>query len=111
MYMIILRRISLETSKIKSYLSFSIRSGKIIFGVDNLFQAKHKPNLVLICSLQNEKVTNKIIKFCDSSNIAYIKLEQLILADLIGRDNCKVVGLLDNNLAEAIRNELKMGNN
>ena len=100
----------MEINKIKSYLLFSIRSGKIIFGVDKLFESKKTPKLVIICSSQNEKVTNKIIRFCDENKIKFIKLHDLILGELISRDNCKVVGLLDYNLANAIVNEIEMGN-
>ena len=97
-------------TKIESYLGFAIRSGKIIFGYDNLFQSKKTPKLVLICSTQNEKVTNKVFKFCVNNDIECIKLVDLILADLIKRDNCKVVGIIDENLANVIRSELKMDN-
>ena len=95
----------MEIKKISSYLSFSIRSGKIIFGVDKLLECKKIPFVVLICSTQNDKVTKKVIKFCDDNNIRFIKLKNIILADLLGRDNCKVVGLLDFNLANAVIKE------
>lgn len=96
----------MDVKKISSYLMFSIRSGKIIFGVDKLFVSKKMPCLVLICSTQNEKVSNKVLKFCNINKIKVIKLKDLILSELIGRDNCKVVGLLDYNLANAIINEV-----
>ena len=97
----------MDVKKISSYLMFSIRSGKIIFGVDKLFVSKKMPCLVLICSTQNEKVSNKVLKFCNINKIKVIKLKDLILSELIGRDNCKVVGLLDYNLANAIINEVE----
>jgi len=100
----------LDIKKIKSYLAFSVRSGKIIFGVDKLFVSKKIPYVVLICSTQNDKVSNKIIRFCNENKIKVIKLNDLILGDLIGRDNCKVVGLLDYNLSKAIMNEFQMEN-
>ena len=100
----------MDLKKISTYIAFSIRSGKIIFGVDNLMVTKKLPIVVIICSTQNEKVTNKIINFCNNYGIKYIKLKDLVLADIIGRDNCKVIGLLDNNLSTAVINEFEMGN-
>ena len=100
----------MEVKKIKSYLAFSIRSGKIIFGVDKLFVSKKIPHVVVICSTQNDKVTAKVIRFCENNNIKVIKLKDFVLGELIGRDNCKVVGLLDYNLATEIMNEFQMGN-
>lgn len=100
----------MEIKKVSSYIAFSIRSGKIIFGVDKLFQSKKMPLLVIICSTQNDKVSNKIIRFCNINNVKVIKLKDLVLADMIGRDNCKVVGLLDYNLATAVIKEFQMEN-
>ena len=100
----------MEINKVKSYISFSIRSGKIIFGVDKLFESKKMPILVMICSTQNDKVTNKVIRFCNDNSIKYIKLQNIVLSEIISRDNCKVIGLTDINLANAIMNEFKMGN-
>lgn len=100
----------MEINKVKSYISFSIRSGKIIFGVDKLLECKKLPLYVIICSTQNDKVTNKIIRFCRDNDIKYCKLQDLILSDIIGRDNCKVIGLTDPSLAGAVMNEFQMGN-
>jgi len=99
----------LDIKKIKAYLSFSVRSGNIIFGVDKLMVNKKLPIVVLICSTQNDKVTNKVLRYCSDNNIKVIKLKDLLLADIIGRDNCKVVGLTDFNLAKAVMDEFQNG--
>lgn len=98
----------MRIDKVKAYLGFAIKSGKVIFGVDKLLESKKYPQLVLICSTQNEKVTNKVIRYSLTKNIACIKLDNIILGDIIGRDNCKVIGILDLNLADAIKNEFQM---
>lgn len=100
----------MKIDKIKSYLGFAIRSGNVIFGSDKLFDTTKKSKLVIICSTQNEKVTNKVLKYCDEREIKSIRLDNLILADLVGRDNCKVIGVLDYSLASAIINEFQMEN-
>ncbi|MGN0961897.1 MAG: L7Ae/L30e/S12e/Gadd45 family ribosomal protein [Christensenellales bacterium] len=100
----------MRTEKIRSYLGFSIKSGKILFGSDKLFESTKRPNLVLICSTQNEKVTKKVLNYCNTNKIKSIKLNNLILSDLIGRENCKVIGILDYNLANAIIKEFEMEN-
>ena len=100
----------MKIEKIKTYLGFAVKSGNIIFGSDKLFESKKRSFLVLICSTQNEKVTNKVVNFCKKDNIKFIKLKDIILAELLGRDNCKVVGISDFNLANAITNEFQMEN-
>ena len=95
-------------NKIKAYIGFAIKSGKIVFGYDNLIVAKKNPELVLICQSQNDKVTNKVINFCELRKIPCVKLN-FVLGDLIGR-NCKVIGIMDKNLSVATKKELKMEN-
>ncbi|MBQ7352062.1 MAG: ribosomal L7Ae/L30e/S12e/Gadd45 family protein [Clostridia bacterium] len=102
----------MKIDKIKTYLGFSIKSGKVIFGVDKLLETKKVPKLVVICSSQNEKVVNKVIRFCDSNEVKYIILpSEILLGDLIGRNNCKILGICDISLATAITNEFQMENN
>lgn len=98
--------------KLKAYLGFAIKSGKIVFGYDKLFESKKNPILVLICSTLNEKNTNKVNLYCEQKNIKCIKLNE-VLGDLVSRDNCKVIAICDNNFANIICNELDLlnGNN
>ena len=98
----------MKVDKVKTYLGFAIRSGKVIFGVDKLFDSKKKVQLILICSTQNEKVTNKVVRYAKNENIPYIKLKDLVLGEMVSRDNCKVIGILDINLAQAVKNEFQM---
>ena len=98
----------LNISKIKTYLGFAIKSGKIIFGYDNLLIAKNNPYLVLSCSTLNEKMNTKVNTFCNNRKIKCVNLLEVKLSDLIQRDNCKVVGIKDENLSNAILNEFKM---
>jgi len=98
----------LKLEKIKTYLGFSIRCGKVVFGVDKLLEEKKIPRIVIVCSTLNDKVSKKICRFCEEKNISFIKLTNLILSDLVCRDNCKVIGVLDLNLANAIKNEFQM---
>ncbi len=98
----------MKIDKVKSYLGFAIRSGKIIFGVDKLLESKKRPQLILICSTQNEKVTNKVVRYAKNEKIPYIKLKDLVLGEIVSRDNCKVIGILDLNLAQAVKNEFQM---
>ena len=101
----------MRIDKIKAFIGFAIRSGNVIFGSDKLFEDKKIPILVLICSTQNDKVSNKVINYCKDRNIKYIKLEELILSDLVSRENCKVIGIVDKSLAKALKNEFEMENN
>lgn len=97
----------MRIEQIKAYLGFAIRSGKVIFGSDKLFITTKMPSIVLISSDQNDKVTNKVIRFCQINDIKLFKLD-MELSSIIGRDNCKVISVLDESLASAIAKELEM---
>lgn len=97
-------------SKLATYIGFAIKSGKVIFGYDKLFEARKIPNVVLICSTLNEKNTNKIMEFCNNHTIKYYKLKELVLGEILKRDNCKVIGIIDKNLSNVISNEMDLLN-
>lgn len=62
-----------------------------------------------MCSSQIDKVATKVARYCENLSIRLITFKDIKLADIIGRDNCKVIGLLDENLVSAILNELDNG--
>ena len=97
-------------NKISTYLGFAIKSGSVVFGFDNLIKCRKLPKLVLVCSTQNEKVSNKVANFCKINKIDIIKLQNLVLGNLIKRDNTKILGILDENLCRVLKIELEMGN-
>lgn len=100
----------MKENKLRAYLGFAIKSNKIIFGYDKLFEGSKNPNLVIICSSLNEKNTNKIFEFCRRMQIKYIKLRNYVLGDLISRNNCKVISICDENFSNVICNELDLLN-
>ena len=100
----------MKESKLKSYLGFAIKSGKILFGYDKLFENRITPKLVIICSTLNEKNSTKVIDFCTNLGVKYIKLESYVLGEFIQRDNCKVIGISDDNFAKVICQEIDLLN-
>ena len=100
----------MQGDKVKAYLGFAIKSNKVIFGYDKLYDCKKIPNLVIICSTLNEKNTNKIIDFCKNHGVKYIKLINIVLGELLSRNNCKVIAICDENFSTVICNELDLLN-
>ena len=100
----------MKESKLATYLGFAIKSGKVIFGYDNLFKAKKLPRIIVYCSTLSEKMKNKLISYSNDKKIKLLTLENLILSDIIKRENCKVLGICDENLSSAIENEIVLLN-
>lgn len=99
----------MRTKKISAYLGFAIKSRKAIFGYDNLFVSKKLPYLVLVSNKLAEKMKNKVFDFCKENNIT-IKFLDISVGELIKRDGCKVISILDKGLADAIMNEMEIEN-
>lgn len=89
------------TSKIGAYLGFGIKSGNVIFGYDALVETTKRVKLVVVCKTVNQKVEQKLLRLCESKKWIMAKTN-VILGDLIHRDNCKVMAILDKSLANAI---------
>ena len=83
-------------------MGFSIKSKQIIFGIDNLESSKTKPNLVIACKTLTENGKNQILNFCKKNNITLVSPLGETLSELVNRNNCKIVGLKNGNLSEAI---------
>lgn len=91
------------TGKLESYLGFCIKSGKVLFGFDALCETSKNVKLVVVCPLVNSKVEQKLIKLCEYKKWTMVK-SNTTLGDVIHRDNCKTLGVLDSSLAKAILN-------
>lgn len=89
-------------NKLISYFGFSVKSNKILFGIDNILGSNKKQALVVLCSTINEKNQQKLLNFCEKKNIAIVKLKVLTLAEILKRDNVKSVSIINFELAQAI---------
>ncbi len=94
----------LNTNKIDSYIGFSVRSGQIIFGIDNLLVTRKRVKLILLCNSLTAQSEKKITEFAESKQIPVLKLTHKKLEDVVYKNNCKVVGLTNKNLAQAVIN-------
>ncbi len=113
MYMIVtiwLSKRNLMQSKLGTYIGFAIRSGKVVFGYDNLFKSKKKVILVLYSLDLAEKMQIKLKTFCNDQKIDILPLENPNLSDIIKRDNCKVLGICEPELSKVIAKEITQQN-
>lgn len=94
----------MNPEKIKTYIGFAVKSGKIIFGTDNLLEQRKHPKIILIDPTLSDNSREKLIRHAERKGIftAVTTLDEY----LPGR-NCKAVGITETNLAEAVKKELK----
>ena len=93
-------------SKLEALLGFSVKSGKIVFGFDNLCETRKNVKMVIYSPTTNDKIKQKLKLLCNHKGWMLVEsIENL--ETIIHRDNCKVVGILDGSMSSAI---LKLDN-
>lgn len=101
-----------QISKVKTYIGFSIKSGKIVWGYDNITAKPKNLKLVLVCSLVAEKHITKLMARMENFNIEVLQLKTNITLDQVtDRENIKFVGFTDRNLSLAILENSELFNN
>ncbi|MBQ9118370.1 MAG: hypothetical protein IJY11_04130 [Clostridia bacterium] len=88
--------------KIRAYLGFCLRAGKIIFGVDDIETHRKKIHLLLV----DEKLAENSKKRLHKANERFLSplflLDEGLLGELLLRPQVKAVAIKDYNLAKAI---------
>lgn len=85
---------------IESYLGFAIKSGKIIYGIDSILASKKKKYALILSKTATENLRKKAVLHSERFNIPLVEVDSL--EELIYKQNCKLVAVLDPNLAKAI---------
>jgi len=93
-----------RNEKINSYIGFSIKSGKIVYGYENVILSKKKTFLVLCDEALSENSLKKVERFSQEKNIKLYKINGL--SEYFGGRQIKCVGIGEEHLASAIANEL-----
>ncbi len=86
-------------NKIKTYVGFCIRSGKVIFGTDNMLLSK-KVKIAIYDSSLSENALSKLRRHSEEWKYQLIEAEGL--AEITHKDNCRVIGIKKGSLAEQI---------
>lgn len=90
-------------TKIKTYVGFARKAGKVVMGVDNIVVLK-RPVLVLYSKELAENSVKKLEKASQTTGHTLIALEPT--TDLGLPDGCKAIGVKEKNLADAIIRQL-----
>ena len=93
----------MDINKIKTYIGFSIRSGQVLYGLDNIMVYKKKIPLVVVSNTISDNSLDKIKNVCEKKNLVMLQLSDS-LENITKRNNCKVLGILNEELAKAIKN-------
>ncbi len=93
--------------KVKTYLGFSKKMGKLSYGQSVLKDLKYKcKKLVIIDAGASENTKDKYISACKSAGVKYIELPCGEIADAVGKPNVRVICVKDEGLIRVILENL-----
>ena len=90
------------TQKISAYLGFCIRSGKIVYGVDEIAEHKKRISLLIIDGGLSENSRKEIYKAQERLACPLLETETDLLGEVLHKPAVKAVAIKDKNLAQAI---------
>ena len=94
---------NVETSKIKSYVGFAIKSKHIKYGVDEILKMKFADVILFSNSLGNSS-REKLLAFSKNTNSKIFEFEEDVFDEIASNNkNLKAVAITDKNLANAIK--------
>ena len=92
--------------KIDVYIGFAIKSGKILFGIDNVKLSRKRIYLLLLCRTASDNLKKEAYRFAENKNIQLFETEETI-ESLTHKNNCKLAAILDENLAKAAADNIR----
>ena len=95
----------INTSKIKTYVGFAVKSRKIRYGVDDILKLKNA-NLIIVSDSLAESGMKKLEAFADRKSVSLIKLSEEDFFEVVQNISIKALAVLDENLADAIKKNL-----
>ncbi|MCL2234449.1 MAG: hypothetical protein FWC02_02075 [Firmicutes bacterium] len=89
-----------ENAKAKTYIGFAVKSGKTVYGLDNIESYRKRIHLLVICSTAGKGLKRNLNMYAENKEIALIETKNL--SEIVHKENVKAVGVTDKNLAKAI---------
>ena len=88
--------------KIKTYIGFSIKARKIVFGTDDILRLK-KLELIVVSSSLAESSLKKLKNYADSRKVEIKIFDDAFFVEAVNSESIKAAAILDKNLADAIK--------
>ena len=90
--------------KIASYIGFSVKARKVVYGYESVLLAKKRIYLILCDKSLSENSLKKVVRFGEQYDVKWRLIDDL--SDYFGGKAIKCVGLAEEHLASAIETEL-----
>ncbi len=89
-----------------SYIGFAIKARKLRTGINAVGTLNKDVFLIILCSTGEKNARKEAEKLAQKHNVPLIESLKFTLEAIIGKENCKVAAVTDENLAKAIMDNL-----
>ena len=91
----------MSKKKIETYIRFAIKSRNIVYGIDKIKLRLRQIKLIIADKTLSDNSLKKAKLLCNRNNIPLI-LSDYDLNNILDTTNCKIIGLINPNMANAI---------
>ena len=89
-------------NKIFSYFGFAKKSGNLRTGLNVVSELKKRAYLIAVCRSASENTKKDAAKCARKYGCALVESATDDLSSFVGKDNCKIVAVTEEHLADAI---------
>lgn len=91
----------MKENKILTYINFARKAGVVVYGIDNIKATKKDIFCVIIDSTAKENLLSSAKTYCKKHGLELITLN-CKLDDILKTNNCKILGICNQDLANQI---------
>ena len=93
--------------KCNSYIHFAVKANKVLWGLDFIKKSKFIPYVIIYDNTLGGNSKKQMMNYSEENEVELIEVEENYLNDLLKRKNVKMIGIIDESLANAILNNNK----
>ena len=94
------------TEKILTYIGFALRARKITLGVNSITAERKRVYLLILCDSASENTKKDAASLARKFHAKLVVSKDYLLEEIVHKENCKLVALLDRELSKEILNHL-----
>lgn len=88
--------------KIATLIGFAVKANKLIYGMDELKEGSRKRYLIVFCHSLSERGKAEIKEIALRDKVPLIETKTKKLEDIVFKRNCKIIGIANKQMSEAI---------
>ena len=90
------------SDKICSLIGFAVKSGNVVFGLDDIIASKRRKYLIVSDKTLSSRSENGVIEAARKSSANRLISLVRNVEDIVFKTNCKVIAITDKQMANAI---------